>query len=139
MQKFATLINQFDFQQEQLATGKLQLPKYHALTVYNNLDLWKEFNSTFNFDFDNLIAKIKHLEKNNFSVPTSLKAVMRDFQKKGYLWLKILASLGFGGILADEMGLGKTLQTISFILKEYELNPNMAPVLIVVPAALIYN
>ncbi|WP_425379466.1 SNF2-related protein [Spiroplasma endosymbiont of Stenodema calcarata] len=139
LQKFATLINQFDFQQEQLATGKLQLPKYHALTVYNNLDLWKEFNSTFNFDFDNLIAKIKHLEKNNFSVPTSLKAVMRDFQKKGYLWLKTLASLGFGGILADEMGLGKTLQTISFILKEYELNPNMAPVLIVVPAALIYN
>ncbi|WP_422397467.1 SNF2-related protein [Spiroplasma endosymbiont of Seladonia tumulorum] len=37
------------------------------------------------------------------------------------------------------MGLGKTLQTISFILKEYELNREMAPVLIIVPAALIYN
>ncbi|KAF0851431.1 MAG: hypothetical protein EIB84_01190 [Spiroplasma poulsonii] len=139
LQKFASLINQFDFQEEQFATGKLQLPKYYALTIYNNLDLWSEFNCTFNFDFDHLITKIKNLKENKFSVPTTLESVMCDFQKKGYFWLKTLASLGFGGILADEMGLGKTLQTISFILKEYELNPNMAPVLIIVPASLIYN
>ncbi|WP_283272980.1 DEAD/DEAH box helicase [Spiroplasma sp. SV19] len=139
LQKFATLINQFDFREEQFVTGKLQLPKYHALTVYNNLDLWTEFNCSFNFDFNHLITKIKHLKENKFSVPVSLETVMCDFQKKGYFWLKTLASLGFGGILADEMGLGKTLQTISFILKEYELNPKMTPVLIVVPASLIYN
>ncbi|WFG97173.1 DEAD/DEAH box helicase [Spiroplasma citri] len=139
LQKFATLINQFNFKQEQFAQGKLQVSKYHALTVYNNLDLWAEFNCHFNLDFDHLITKIKHLEQNEFSVPTSLTSMMCDFQKKGYFWLKTLASLGFGGILADEMGLGKTLQTISFILKEYELNQQMAPVLIIVPAALIYN
>ncbi|MFU0252103.1 SNF2 helicase associated domain-containing protein [Spiroplasma sp. Moj] len=82
LQKFATLINQFNFKQEQFMQGKLQVPKYHALTVYNNLTLWAEFNCCFNVDFENLITKIKHLEENEFSVPASLASMMCDFQKK---------------------------------------------------------
>lgn len=43
---------------------------------------------------------------------------MRDYQKQGFRWLKMLGHYQFGGILADEMGLGKTLQTIAFYFRK---------------------
>ena len=42
-------------------------------------------------------------------------AILRDYQKTGYQWLKTMSAYGFGGILADDMGLGKTLQVIAWL------------------------
>lgn len=89
--------------------------------------------------FTELITKITNFNDNNITVSSSLNTVLRDYQIKGHKWLKTLALFGFGGILADEMGLGKTLQTISYIVKEYELNSHMEPILIIAPASIIYN
>ncbi|WP_129409240.1 SNF2-related protein [Marinitoga lauensis] len=41
---------------------------------------------------------------------------MRDYQIKGYYFLRYLHEYKFNGILADDMGLGKTVQTIALIL-----------------------
>ncbi|MER1957850.1 MAG: DEAD/DEAH box helicase [Solibacillus sp.] len=75
-----------------------------------------------------------------FDVPESLEPVLRDYQKHGYSWLKLLANYGFGGVLADDMGLGKTIQSIAYIVSELEIiRANKQPVLIVCPSSLAYN
>lgn len=94
-------------------------------------------------DFKSLVRDMRTVNDNDFEVPSSLNDIMRSYQKHGFLWLKTLASNGFGGILADDMGLGKTLQVISFLLSEHEENlaaeRPMKPTLIVCPASLLYN
>ncbi|WP_223068261.1 DEAD/DEAH box helicase [Paenibacillus caui] len=90
------------------------------------------------------LEQIRDPERLELDVPPSLADVMRDYQKRGYRWLKMLAKYRFGGILADDMGLGKTLQTIAFLLSERldeERLPEVErlPGLIVTPASLIYN
>ena len=46
--------------------------------------------------------------------------VLREYQKAGFVWMKMLDGYRFGGILADDMGLGKTLQTITLLAAEKE-------------------
>lgn len=73
-------------------------------------------------------------------VPKSLNPILRDYQKTGYKWLKILATYGFGGVLADDMGLGKTIQSITYIVSELSaIRSQKLPVLIVCPSSLTYN
>lgn len=136
---FTKLSDKFDIPLENFATGKFLISKYHA--PFLNEELSNIKNVTFNKSayFTDLITKITNFNDNNISISSSLNAVLRDYQIKGHKWLKTLALFGFGGILADEMGLGKTLQTISYIAKEYELNPHMKPIIIIAPASLIYN
>lgn len=78
--------------------------------------------------------KLKNVGKLSFKEPIDLNGKLRDYQKIGYNWFKILDYLSFGGILGDEMGLGKTIQTIAFILSS-----KGSKSLIVAPTSLIYN
>lgn len=55
-----------------------------------------------------------------YSLPKSLNANLREYQKVGFDWLKTLDDYRLGGILADDMGLGKTLQLIAVILSYKE-------------------
>lgn len=73
-----------------------------------------------------------------FDAPSGLQATLRPYQQKGYEWMSLLAETGAGACLADDMGLGKTLQTISFILRQQELEPTSRH-LVACPASLIYN
>ena len=50
------------------------------------------------------------------SLPTTLKATLRDYQLDGFRWLARLARLGAGACLADDMGLGKTLQSLALLV-----------------------
>ena len=63
---------------------------------------------------------------------------LRAYQKQGVGWVLLLREKGLHGILADEMGLGKTVTTLSFLSRVLE-DPSLPPVLIVVPASLVYN
>ncbi|MCH4198824.1 MAG: DEAD/DEAH box helicase [Clostridium tyrobutyricum] len=78
--------------------------------------------------------KLKNIDTIEFKEPDNLGEKLRDYQKTGYNWFKMLDYLGFGGILGDEMGLGKTFQAIAFLIS----NPNSKS-LIVVPTSLVYN
>lgn len=53
-------------------------------------------------------------------VPVSIRAELRDYQKKGYNWMMKLYQHEFGGCLADDMGLGKTLQTLTLLQRVIE-------------------
>ena len=62
------------------------------------------------------------------------KAVLRNYQLDGVLWLSSLMDNVFGGLLADEMGLGKTVQTLAFIALR-----KISSTLIVAPASVVPN
>lgn len=82
---------------------------------------------------NDLLNNLKNKEE-NYDVPKDLNAKLREYQIKGYNWLKTIENLGFGGILADDMGLGKTIQTITLLLS----NKNKKS-LIITPTSVVYN
>lgn len=90
--------------------------------------------------FRQFLDQLLHPGTLDFKVPKSLASIVRDYQRDGYNWMKLLAKYGFGGVLADDMGLGKTLQSIAFIVSELPtIREQKCPVLIVCPSSLTYN
>ncbi|NME06355.1 DEAD/DEAH box helicase [Psychrobacillus sp. BL-248-WT-3] len=90
--------------------------------------------------FAKLLRNLNEPENLEEDVPLGLENVLRDYQKAGFRWFKLMASYGFGGILADDMGLGKTLQSIAFIESVLsESRVRKQPILVVTPASLLYN
>ncbi len=114
----------------------ITVPQYRALYVDSvlkgDIDVKRDVN------FKALIRSIKSVEDSDFAIPASLRKILRNFQRKGFRWLKTLDSYGLSGILADEMGLGKTLQIISLFLSAKEEGDGGCS-LIVCPASLVYN
>lgn len=119
---------------EDIVENLVQIPKSKGLYVSNFLEENDLRYFTGKTALNEISNKLKCIEKLEFQVPTDLKANLRDYQKIGYNWLKMLEHLGFGGILGDEMGLGKTLQTITFIASN-----KGSKSLIIAPTSLVYN
>ena len=69
------------------------------------------------------------------SVPSTLRADLRDYQRKGFEWAARLAAWGAGACLADDMGLGKTLQSLTVALASA---PD-GPTLVVAPTSVCPN
>lgn len=55
------------------------------------------------------------VEPRDLEPPTSLRAELRPYQRRGYAWLVSVTSIGFGACLADDMGLGKTVQLLALL------------------------
>lgn len=68
-------------------------------------------------------------------VPSTVRADLRDYQRRGLDWLTFLWENEIGGILADDMGLGKTLQTLAFMAHV----DRSAPFLVVAPTSVVGN
>ena len=106
------------------------------LNLFNNVYKEEIYVDTFitgEEKINELINNLSNKEK-NYEVPKELKANLREYQVKGYNWLRTIENLGFGGILADDMGLGKTIQTITLLLS----NKNKKS-LIITPTSVVYN
>ena len=71
--------------------------------------------------------------------PPRLNATLREYQKRGVAWLRLLEQLGLSGCLADDMGLGKTIQVIAHLLLEKTEDPANAPTLLVAPTSVLGN
>ncbi|MBO5222934.1 MAG: DEAD/DEAH box helicase [Clostridia bacterium] len=108
------------------------LPSYYA--PYINAELRAGF---FGLErdsaFKSLVKSFDSIANADISCPKNLDTVMRNYQKTGYRWLKMLAENNFGGILADDMGLGKSLQVIALLSSEKSHS------IIVCPTTLILN
>lgn len=48
-------------------------------------------------------------------IPAGINRFLRDYQRRGALFLYTKYKRGMGGILGDDMGLGKTVQVIAFV------------------------
>lgn len=70
--------------------------------------------------------------------PKYFKGELRDYQKEGLQWLKVLYENGINGILADEMGLGKTVQVIALLCHLIEKRQG-GPYLLVAPLSTLPN
>ncbi|KGX94009.1 helicase SNF2 [Pontibacillus halophilus JSM 076056 = DSM 19796] len=127
------LFDQLDLDPEAFEGGVMHLPKYRALQVDTSAGVQQSEA------FMKLIEAVKHPETLQEEPPEALQATMRDYQLRGFQWLRSLSRHGFGGVLADEMGLGKTLQSLAYILASRLERPDAEPFLVVTPASLIYN
>lgn len=114
-----------------------RIKSYHGMELNNQFSYME--NIQFQEEFAKMVKDLKTPEEFPVEVPSRLQADLREYQKIGFRWMKMLSHHHFGGILADDMGLGKTLQTISFLLSEKEDEVLKLPALIVVPTSLIYN
>lgn len=71
-------------------------------------------------------------------IPTTIQALLRNYQIEGIRWLDRLRNMHLNGILADDMGLGKTLQAITTLTQYHHEHPNQTSI-VVCPTSLVYN
>lgn len=114
------------------------------MPILESLPFLEQFEQSDIFEaeesFKQFTGQLLHPESLTFEIPESMQPILRDYQKHGFNWLKLLSNYGFGGVLADDMGLGKTVQSIAFIVSELPIiRANRQPVLIVCPSSLSYN
>lgn len=139
MQVLYDLKDNFLLTEKQLEKEEILLPSYRALYLENQLKA-EGIQVHKNKEFKQLIRNMKTIEDNDFDIPDTLSQTLREYQKNGFLWMKTLCGNQFGGILADDMGLGKTLQTITFLLSEFqEAGEEERKAIIITPASLVYN
>ena len=129
----------FDVNYDKLENGIIKMPVNRGIYLEKILNNNKNISTTQNDGFTKLI---NNLENKNFSeeikIDEKYENVLRDYQKNGYKWLKVLENYKLGGILADDMGLGKTLQVIALISSELK-NKNIRPSIVVCPSSLVLN
>jgi hypothetical protein len=71
-------------------------------------------------DVHALLDRRRANEARVFSLPSDLRATLREYQLAGYQWLCRMSELSLGVCLADDMGLGKTVQLIALLLHRQE-------------------
>ncbi|WP_223701595.1 DEAD/DEAH box helicase [Sutcliffiella deserti] len=124
--------------QEEDFEHQLDYPIVQGLKLLDSVNDQSTF--TMEESFRQFLDNLSDSSSMQYTVPNSLESILRDYQKRGYQWMKTLASYGFGGILADDMGLGKTLQSITYLVSELpEIRKRKLPALIVCPSSLTYN
>lgn len=129
------LVDEFDIN---IGRDKITMPKYMSLYLDEYMDKNKIENLDVEEGFSNLLLDVRESRELEYELPAQLEDVLRDYQKKGFSWLKTMTRYGFGGILADDMGLGKTIQVIAFLMAEKE-ERGAYPSIVVVPTSLVYN
>jgi len=130
------ILEELEVKQNDLARGRVQVPAYRALALEHHLNDASMTSFRRHRSYRELVSKIREIDETEFELPAELEPVLRDYQKRGFAWLKTLAACNMGGILADEMGLGKTLQVIALLKSQLPLE---APALVVAPTSLLYN
>ncbi len=131
-------LKELDIQAANFGREAIRVPLIQGLQVAATLEDGQLLDP--GASFAQLLQQLSQPGSLDFDLPESLTHILRDYQKAGFRWLKLLAKYKFGGILADDMGLGKTLQSIAFIVSILpELRNQQQAVLIVAPSSLVYN
>lgn len=129
------LLNLIDaVEEDEINNNIISLSKYRAIGLFQVIEK-ETMNSIDNSEeINEMISKIRSIDENEIIIPKLLNGILRDYQVRGYKWMKTLSSIGLGGILADDMGLGKTIQTIGLI---YDAAKESS--IVIAPSSLIYN
>lgn len=131
-------IEKIDVTPEQLEKEYIEIPRFRAAYLDQNIRESGIHNIERNAAFKEFVQNIREPEDMAFPLPSGLKGTLRDYQKFGYKWLKTLDFYKLGGVLADDMGLGKTIQLIALLLSA-KLDKGPLPSLVVVPTSLVFN
>lgn len=135
------LTDGMDIDYKTLSKGVIRVPVYRTMYLEKLLDNFKNTEIQKNDKYKAMINKTLDKEDDeNIKVPENFQKVLRNYQKTGYKWLKVLDDYRFGGILADDMGLGKTIQVISVIVSYInEQKDKRKTNLVVCPSSLVLN
>ena len=137
-QNIHQFIQELEIPIEDVIDQEIKIPLIQGIGMVNKLE--ENGIVTEGKSFTELRKNLVSPDNLEFAIPENFKSILRDYQKVGFQWLKLLAHYRFGGILADDMGLGKTIQSIAFIDSELEeIRKSKEPVLIVAPSSLTYN
>lgn len=139
LQDVAHLYKELNIHSDELINGKVRVPLYRGLQIDERLGHLDKQSKKFGKTFRQFLTSIKSPEEEDYELPATLQANLRDYQITGFQWLKSLSRYQLGGILADSMGLGKTLQSIAFIVSDKHERKSNKPSLVVTPASLVYN
>jgi SNF2 family DNA or RNA helicase len=137
--EFSELASGLDLSDKEILSGKVSVPKYRALYLDILMKQSEEIKYDRDGEFKKIVRDIKDVSDADFAVPTSLKSILRNYQKTGYQWLRTISAYDFGGILADDMGLGKTLQVLALLLSQKNENQEHSLSLVVCPSSLVLN
>ena len=134
-----SITEDIDIDYSKIKDNNLKLPMYRALYLDKILEKNTFIHVSKDDKFKELIknTNAKELEGNIY-IPSNLNANLREYQKVGVEWLRILDYYGLGGILADDMGLGKTIQLLGVICT-YIAKGGNKPSIVVCPSSLCLN
>ncbi len=128
-----------DIDYSNIKNNNLKLPMYRALYLEKILEKNSFIHTTKDDKYKDLVQHIDVSEiEGNIEIPKNLNVNLRQYQKTGAQWLRMLDYYGLGGILADDMGLGKTVQLLCVICSYIDKN-GKKPTLVVCPSSLCLN
>ena len=114
------------------------LPINRSLYLNRILKENENVKVTANSEYQNIVNNTS-LKGENTYIPEELDMILRDYQKIGCKWLKILDQYRLGGVLADDMGLGKTIQVLSVLILNKKIEKKRKASLVVAPSSLTLN
>ncbi|MEG0507195.1 MAG: SNF2 helicase associated domain-containing protein [Longicatena sp.] len=138
LHELSSILEGIHVSEKEINSGNIKVPKYRSLYIDNNLKDTSMMKIDRDTSYKDIIRGIRNVQDSDFAVPAPLKAILRNYQKVGYRWLKTMAAYGFSGILADDMGIGKTLQVIT-LLEDEKLQHKNGISLVICPSSLILN
>ncbi len=80
-------------------------------------------------------ARLKDDAPIDATVPATLDATLRPYQREGFAWLARLGAIEAGAVLADDMGLGKTIQALALLVHRAP----EGPALVITPTSVSDN
>ena len=136
LEELDTMMQEFHIEDAQLQQNCIQLPGYRLFM----LDAFTKGSDSIAFHkedvLQNILNSFQQISTQDIEIPQRYNELLRDYQKDGFRWLKLMHRYGFGGILADDMGLGKTLQVIAFLESEKQEGRTS---IVIVPSSVLYN
>ena len=134
------LVKGMDLEYEDLEKETINIPVNRSLYLDELLKKEKISNVSKNGAYQKVVNDLEQDNINDeIEIPNKMEGILRDYQKIGFRWLKVLDSYHFGGILADDMGLGKTLQVLSILLDYKKSNEEQKTSIVVCPSSLALN
>ena len=134
------IVTGMDLDYDDLEKDSIKLPVSRSLYLNELLKREETINASKSNEFQKVV---NDLEKDNINeeikVPLEMDDILRDYQKTGFKWLRVLDSYHFGGILADDMGLGKTLQVLAILLDYKQKNKEKRTSIVICPSSLSLN
>jgi len=135
LEELDQFMKQYHIEPKDIQNGRMELSKNRMFALDEDTSNNQYITLDRKASFENILQQFHQKNNADYPIPTQYQSVLRDYQKDGYVWMRILYDYGFNGILADDMGLGKTLQVIALL----EGLNSKQPSLVVCPASLIYN
>ena len=102
------LVDGMDIDFKKMKNGQVMLPINRSLYLNQLLEKNEDIQVNENQEYKKLIEDTTNVRNDEeIQIPKQLDNILRDYQKTGYKWLKVLERYKMGGILADDMGLRK--------------------------------